>query len=187
MTRSRLTFFETKWLSVILRSMRWCYVLSFARGSNARNGIRSVGRRYVIRNRAIGSVMVIMSPTAKRGAATATLGAHTTDTSAGWGNLFVGAPLDFVKLVAAIAMTGGHINASLFNGDYLLLWRLDRIPFPLFCFVIACNLLRGTPTPRYVQMLLLLGIATQPIYALVLPPYLANVLSMRGILAATQK
>src|SRR5262245_8587385 len=121
--------------------------------------------------------MVIMSQTAKRGAATATLPmelldflpckedgavravsillpkipdggfspvrlrAHTTDTSAGWGNLFVGAPLDFIKLVAAIAMTGGHINASLFNGDYLLLWRLDRIPFPLFCFVIACNLL----------------------------------------------
>jgi TraX protein len=123
----------------------------------------------VIRNRAIGSVMVIMSPT-KRGAAT--LGAHTTDTSAGWGNLFVGAPLDFVKLVAAIAMTGGHINASL----YLLLWRLDRIPFPLFCFVIACNLLRGTPTPRYVQMLLLLGIVTQPIYALALPWDGANVL-----------
>ena len=120
--------------------------------------------------------MVIMSPTAKRGAATATLGAHTTDTSTGWGNLFVGAPLDFVKLVAAIAMTGGHINASLFNGDYLLLWRLDRIPFPLFCFVIACNLLRGTPTPRYVQMLLLLGIVTQPIYALALPWEGANVL-----------
>lgn len=128
----------------------------------------------MIRNRAIGSVMVIMSPTAKRGAAT--LGAHTTDTSAGWGNLFVGAPLDFVKLVAAIAMTGGHTNASLFNGDYLLLWRLDRIPFPLFCFVIACNLLRGTPTPRYVQMLLLLGIVTQPIYALALPWDGANVL-----------
>jgi len=70
----------------------------------------------------------------------------------------------------------GHINASLFNGDYLLLWRLDRIPFPLFCFVIACNLLRGTPTPRYVQMLLLLGIVTQPIYALALPWEGANVL-----------
>jgi hypothetical protein len=116
----------------------------------------------------------IMQQTATRGAAT--LHAHTTDTSAGWGRLFVGAPLDFVKLVAAIAMTGGHTNISLFNSDYLLLWRLDRIPFPLFCFVIACNLLRGTPAPRYVQMLLLLGIATQPIYALVLPPYLANVL-----------
>src|SRR6516164_10117442 len=105
----------------------------------------------------------IMPQTATRGAAT--LDAHTTDTSAGWERLFVGAPLDFVKLVAAIAMTGGHTNLSLFNSDYVLLWRLDRISFPLFCFAIACNLLRGTPTPRYVQMLLLLGIVTQPIYA----------------------
>ena len=38
----------------------------------------------------LASDVVIMSPTAKRGAATATLGAHTTDTLAGWGTLFVG-------------------------------------------------------------------------------------------------
>src|SRR5262245_33428410 len=62
----------------------------------------------------------IMPQTATRGAA-ATLDAHTTDTSAGWERLFVGAPLDFVKLIAAIAMTGGHTNISLFNSDYLLL------------------------------------------------------------------
>lgn len=74
-------------------------------------------------------------------------------------------------------MTGGHTNIALFNGDFLLLWRFDRIPFPLFCFAIACNLLRGTPTPRYVQMLLLLGIVSQPIYALALPfVEIANIL-----------
>src|SRR6516165_1655081 len=69
----------------------------------------------------------IMPQTATRGAAT--LDAHTTDTSAGWERLFVGAPLGFVKLVAAIAMTGGHTNLSLFNSDYVLLWGLDRISF----------------------------------------------------------
>jgi hypothetical protein len=119
---------------------------------------------------AIGSGVVTISPPTKTVAPANPLEATSAS------GLFTGAPLDFVKLVAAIAMTGGHTNEVLFNGDFLLLWRFDRIPFPLFCFAIACNMLRGTPTPGYVQMLLLLGVISQPIYALTLHPEIANIL-----------
>jgi hypothetical protein len=101
---------------------------------------------------------------------------NTVAEPARWESLFAGAPLDFIKLIAAIAMTGGHTNAALFNGEFTLLWRLDRVPFPLFCFAIACNLMRATPAPRYVQMLLLLGVVSQPVYAFALPVETANIL-----------
>jgi hypothetical protein len=44
-------------------------------------------------------------------------------------------------------------------------WDLGRVAFPLFSFVVACNLLNGAKPLRYLQKLLLFGVASQPIYA----------------------
>lgn len=79
--------------------------------------------------------------------------------------LFTGAPLDVVKLAAAVLMLGDHVNTVLLRSTVPLLWRFGRIAFPLFCFVLACHLIRGTDPRRYIQALLLLAIPTQPIFA----------------------
>ena len=76
-----------------------------------------------------------------------------------------GAPLDVVKLAAAVLMVLDHVNTILLNGGATWMWRLGRIAFPLFCFVLACHLVRGADPSRYVRTLLLVGIATQPIFA----------------------
>src|SRR5262249_17823529 len=81
-------------------------------------------------------------------------------------DIFSGAPLDAVKLVAAILMVVDHVNAMFLQGpEVSIWWELGRIVFPLFCFALACNMLRGTRVPGYVGMLLLLGVVSQPIYA----------------------
>jgi len=81
-------------------------------------------------------------------------------------DIFSGAPLDVVKLVAAILMVIDHVNAMFLQGPEVnICWELGRIVFPLFCFALACNLQRGTRVPEYVGMLLLLGVVSQPIYA----------------------
>ena len=79
--------------------------------------------------------------------------------------LFAGAPLDVVKLAAAALMVGDHVNTVLLASNLPLLWRFGRIAFPLFCFVLACHLIRGADARRYVQALLVLAIPTQPIFA----------------------
>ncbi len=83
--------------------------------------------------------------------------------------LIAGAPLDFIKLAAVIAMVGAHANVAIADDAYPLMWRISRISFPLFCFAIACNLRRGTAAAQYVQVLILLAAVTQPIYAFLIP------------------
>jgi hypothetical protein len=83
----------------------------------------------------------------------------------GIADIFTGAPLDVVKLVAAILMVADHVNVIFFEHEANIWWKLGRIAFPLFCFALACNLQRGTRVPEYVGMLLLLGAVSQPIYA----------------------
>ena len=76
-----------------------------------------------------------------------------------------GAPLDLVKLAAAGLMLGDHVNTVLLGSSVPLLWRLGRIAFPLFCFVLVCHLLRGADPGRYAVALLVLAVPTQPIFA----------------------
>jgi TraX protein len=83
----------------------------------------------------------------------------------GVADIFSGAPLDMVKLVAAILMVVDHVNVIFLEHEANIWWKLGRIAFPLFCFAVACNLQRGTRVPEYVGMLLLLGAVSQPIYA----------------------
>ena len=87
-----------------------------------------------------------------------------------------GAPLDVIKLAAAVLMLGDHVNTALLNGGVPLLWRFGRIAFPLFCFVLACHLVRGADAPRYARGLLLIGIVTQPVFAAAFQVEFANVL-----------
>ena len=87
-----------------------------------------------------------------------------------------GAPLDVVKLAAAVFMLGDHFNTVLLQGGQPLLWRFGRIAFPLFCYVAACHLLRGADPRRYFSVLLVSAAATQPIFAIAFRGQLGNVL-----------
>ena len=78
----------------------------------------------------------------------------------------VGAPLDVVKVAAGLLMLGDHINAALLDYSQPLLWRFGRIAFPLFCFVGACHAIRGADPLRYLVVLLVAAIVTQPIFAM---------------------
>lgn len=80
-----------------------------------------------------------------------------------------GAPLDAIKLVAAVLMIGDHVDTILLDGHAVWLWRLGRIAFPLFCCVAALHLARGNDPGRYALMLLLLAVPTQPVYAAAFP------------------
>ena len=79
---------------------------------------------------------------------------------------FDGAPLDAVKLLAALCMLVDHVNSVVLGSGYPLMWRIGRVSFPLFCFAVACNLARGAPLPGYLRRLLLFGVLTQPIFGL---------------------
>src|SRR6267154_1801028 len=57
----------------------------------------------------------------------------------GFADMFTGAPLDVVKLVAAILMVVDHVNVIFLAHEANIWWKLGRIVFPLFCFATACN------------------------------------------------
>jgi hypothetical protein len=102
----------------------------------------------------------------------------------GIADIFSGAPLDVVKLVAAILMVADHVNVMFLEHEANIWWNLGRIAFPLFCFALACNLQRGTRVPEYVGMLLLLGAVSQPIYAMALGGDDGNILFTLAVGAA---
>ena len=87
-----------------------------------------------------------------------------------------GAPLDVAKLAAAILMLGDHVNTVLLDSEQREFWHLGRIAFPLFCYVTACHLLRGADARRYLIVLLVLAVATQPIFALTFNNQLGSIL-----------
>jgi len=96
--------------------------------------------------------------------------------TSGFAAIFTGAPLDVVKLIAAILMVVDHANVIFLAHEANIWWKLGRIVFPLFCFATACNLRRGTRVPDYIAMLLLLGVVSQPIYAKALSADDGNIL-----------
>ncbi len=87
-----------------------------------------------------------------------------------------GAPLDAVKLAAAVFMLGDHVNTVLLHGAHVWMWRLGRIAFPLFCYVMVCHLLRGADPRRYLVTLLVLAAGTQPIFAIAFRNQFGNIL-----------
>ena len=87
-----------------------------------------------------------------------------------------GAPLDVVKLAAAVFMLGDHVNTILLHGAHSWMWRFGRIAFPLFCYVMVCHLLRGADLKRYLATLLVLAAGTQPIFAVAFRNQFGNIL-----------
>jgi hypothetical protein len=104
--------------------------------------------------------------------------------SRGLAAVFTGASLDLVKIAAAIAMVAAHVNEVLLHNGWRPLWEFGRLAFPLFSFAVASNLLRGAKTPAYLQMFLLLGALTQPIYAAAFATDQANTLFTLAVGAA---
>jgi hypothetical protein len=109
-----------------------------------------------------------------------------TDGSGGLPARLAGAPIDLIKLAAAFLMLADHVNSSLLGGSAVLAWRFGRIAFPLFCFVLACHLVRDTDLKRYLLVLLVLAVATQPFYTAAFPwwPMQGNILFTLGAGAA---
>jgi hypothetical protein len=87
-----------------------------------------------------------------------------------------GAPLDAIKLVAAAAMVCDHLNDMIFDHDYLPLWYVGRLAFPLFCLVLALNLRRGASPAIYAAYLTPFAIVSQPIYRAAFHDGLDNIL-----------
>jgi TraX protein len=101
--------------------------------------------------------------------------------------IFTGAPLDLIKVVAAVSMCLDHVNIIFLGHQANMLWTLGRLAFPLFSFALACNIHRGASVPKYLATLLLLGIISQPIYASTIGSNDANILITlaAGVAAAT--
>ena len=78
---------------------------------------------------------------------------------------FAGAPLDAIKLIAALLMVADHINTIFLGNHASLLWKIGRIVYPLFCFALVCNIQRGTSVTKYLATLLVAGAVAQPFYA----------------------
>ena len=91
-------------------------------------------------------------------------------------DIFSGASLDIVKIIAAVLMVVDHVNALFLGHEANILWLVGRLAFPLFVFALACNLHRGTKMPEYIAMLLALGAFSQPFYATAMGNEDANIL-----------
>lgn len=73
-----------------------------------------------------------------------------------------------LKIIAIIMMTADHADRILFMEKYPLLTIMGRFAFPLFAFMIARNALHTRNAYRYIGLLFLFGLVSQPIYALAL-------------------
>jgi hypothetical protein len=91
-------------------------------------------------------------------------------------NALDGAPLDAIKLVAAASMVCDHLNDMILDHDYLALWYVGRLAFPLFCLVLALNLRRGASAATYAAYLTPFAIVSQPIYRAAFHDGLDNIL-----------
>ena len=70
-----------------------------------------------------------------------------------------------LKIIAIIMMTADHANRILFVKEYDLLTVMGRFAFPLFAFMIARNGLYTRYPAKYIGLLFLFGVVSQPIYA----------------------
>ncbi len=73
-----------------------------------------------------------------------------------------------LKIIAIIMMTLDHADRILFDQAYTVLTILGRFAFPLFAFLIARNGLYTRNPGRYIGMLFLFAVISQPIYSYVM-------------------
>lgn len=76
--------------------------------------------------------------------------------------------LEALKWVALLAMVADHVNRFWLHGSVLPLQVIGRLAFPLFAFVLGCNLARREPpeVARLVGRLLIAGLLAQPFFML---------------------
>ena len=96
---------------------------------------------------------------------------------------FRGAPLDAIKLAAAVLMVADHVDTILLDGGAPWLWRIGRAAYPLFALVTALHLARGADARAYAAGLLLWAVPTQLVYAWAFP-YGSTEASILATLAA---
>ncbi len=79
-----------------------------------------------------------------------------------------GKKLDAIKISAIIAMLIAHINVIYFDNSIEVITFLSRGWFPLFCYALACSIIRIQDNNKdlspYLVSLLILGAITQPFY-----------------------
>ena len=68
-----------------------------------------------------------------------------------------GVLLDWAKLAAAICMVADHYNLILLDDRVPVLRLFGWMAFPLFCFALACHLIRGINIQKYVSQLIFSG------------------------------
>lgn len=73
-----------------------------------------------------------------------------------------------LKIFAIIMMTVDHADRIIFVQKYQLLIIMGRFAFPLFAFMIARNGLYTRSPGKYIALLFLFGLISQPIYAFAL-------------------
>jgi len=69
-----------------------------------------------------------------------------------------------LKIFAILAMTIDHTDRVLLGHSYHWMTIIGRFAFPVFAFMIARNSLYTRNARRYVLLLLLFGVLSQPIY-----------------------
>ncbi len=84
--------------------------------------------------------------------------------------------LDTLKLWALLLMTLDHINQALLGGGYASLTYLGRGAYPLFCFAMACHLIRKDPMNRYLRRIMAYALLSQPFYLLAFDEPQINIL-----------
>ena len=73
---------------------------------------------------------------------------------------------EFLKWLAIVSMTFDHVGKLVFGSALPAFEQFGRLAFPLFCFLIAYNVVRRGVNPRrYLLPLLLFGSLSQPVYA----------------------
>lgn len=73
---------------------------------------------------------------------------------------------EFLKWLAIVSMTFDHINKLIFASGLPAFSQFGRLAFPLFCYLIAFNVVRrGAAPQRYFLPLLIFGVLSQSIYS----------------------
>lgn len=83
-----------------------------------------------------------------------------------------------LKIFAIIMMTVDHADRIIYMQKYQFLTILGRFAFPLFAFMIARNGLYTRHPRKYIALLFLFGVISQPVYAFALNHPLLNPLNV---------
>lgn len=99
------------------------------------------------------------------------------------GPVFNSSQAEFLKWIAIIAMTIGHVSFSL-HTDTMLYYYISRIAFPIFAFLVVYNYIHHTSNSLHylIRILIVAVLAEAPYQYLFHPtPYMSNILFTIGL------